>query len=63
MRTNIEIDDELMRKALAATGSRTKRQAVEIALQTVVRLKRQELARELRGIGWTGDLEAMRRDA
>ncbi len=63
MRTNIEIDDQLMRKALIATGSRTKREAVSRSLELAVRLKAQEGARQLRGIGWTGDLDAMRRDA
>lgn len=63
MRTNIVIDDELMREALKATGLTTKREAVELGLQTLVRLREQKEIRSLRGIGWTGDLEAMRRDA
>lgn len=63
MRTNIEIDDALMREALAATGARTKREAVELGLRTVIRLRNQERLRELRGMGWVGDLEGMRRDA
>jgi Arc/MetJ family transcription regulator len=63
MRTNIEIDDKLMRDALRATGVKTKREAVEKALQTVVRLHKQERIRELRGkLHWEGDLQAMRRD-
>ncbi len=63
MRTNIEIDDSLMRDALAATGARTKREAVELGLRALVRLKNQERLRELRGTGWVGDLEGMRRGA
>jgi len=39
MRTNIEIDDELMRQALAASGLRTKRAVVEEALRLLLRLK------------------------
>jgi Arc/MetJ family transcription regulator len=39
MRTNIDIDDELMRKAIAATGLRTKKAAVEEGLKLLVRLK------------------------
>lgn len=62
MRTNIDIDDELMTEALEVSGARTKREAVHLALQTLVRLARQERIRQLRGIGWEGDLEAMRLD-
>lgn len=64
MRTNIEIDDKLMKDALKLTGLKTKREAVELALDTLVRLKRQESkAKKLRGkLHWEGDLEAMRLD-
>lgn len=62
MRTNIVIDDRLMADAMAACGSKTKRDAVEMGLKMLVKIKRQAAIRELRGIGWQGDLEAMRRD-
>lgn len=63
MRTNIEIDDKLMADALRATGLKTKREAVELGLKTLVRLRRQEEFRAFRGkLDWTGDLEAMRLD-
>jgi Arc/MetJ family transcription regulator len=63
MRTNIEIDDKLMKDALKATGVKTKREAVELGLKTLVRLRAQEKVRELRGkIAWEGDLNAMRTD-
>jgi Arc/MetJ family transcription regulator len=63
MRTNIEIDDKLMKDTLKATGLRTKREAVELGLETLLRLKRQEEARKLRGkLHWEGDLESMRLD-
>lgn len=63
MRTNIEIDDKLMKDALKATGVKTKREAVELGLKTLVRLRAQEKARELEGkITWEGDLNAMRTD-
>ncbi|MCC6394678.1 MAG: type II toxin-antitoxin system VapB family antitoxin [Bryobacterales bacterium] len=63
MRTNIVIDDDLMREALRATGLKTKREAVELGLRTLVRLKEQARIRRLRGkLDWQGDLEAMRRD-
>ncbi len=63
MRTNIEIDDKLMKDALKATGIKTKREAVELGLKTLVQLRAQEKARELRGkITWQGNLDAMRTD-
>jgi Arc/MetJ family transcription regulator len=63
VRTNIEIDDKLMKDALKATGVKTKREAVELGLKTLVRLRAQETARELKGkITWEGDLNAMRTD-
>jgi Arc/MetJ family transcription regulator len=63
MRTNIEIDDQLMADAMKATGAQTKREVVHKALETLVRLDRQRDALKLRGkINWIGDLDAMRRD-
>lgn len=60
MRTNIEIDDALLRQVMRATGARTKREAVDAALQQMVRLKQQEALMQLWGIGWEGDLDDMR---
>ena len=63
MRTNIEIDDKLMKDALRTTGAKTKREAVELGLRTLVQLGQQVQARQLKGkIAWDGDLEAMRTD-
>jgi Arc/MetJ family transcription regulator len=63
MRTNIEIDDKLMKDALRATGAKTKKEAVELGLRTLLDLRAQVKARELRGkITWEGDLTAMRTD-
>jgi Arc/MetJ family transcription regulator len=63
MRTNIVIDDQLMREALKATGLRTKKDAVELGLRTLLRLKQQADIRRLRGtMTWEGDLEKMRTD-
>ncbi len=63
MRTNIEIDDQLMKDALRASGTKTKREAVELGLKTLIQLRAQEKARELKGtITWEGDLNAMRID-
>jgi Arc/MetJ family transcription regulator len=64
MRTNIVIDDTLMADALKASGVRTKREAVELGLRTLVRIRRQEGIRRLRGkLNWEGDLDEMRADA
>lgn len=62
MRTNIVIDDRLMVEAMVASGAKSKREAVEAGLRTLVRIKRQGEILKLRGIGWEGDLEAMRVD-
>lgn len=63
MRTNIVIDDELMKEALKATGVSTKREAVELGLQALIRMKRQQNIRGYRGkLRWQGDLDRMRTD-
>ena len=63
MRTNIVIDDELMKQVMKLTGLKTKREAVEQGLKTLLRLKRQEQIRKYRGkLQWAGDLDDMRRD-
>jgi Arc/MetJ family transcription regulator len=63
VRTNIVIDDKLMRDTLRATGLKTKREAVDQALRTLLRLKKQARIRRLRGkLDWRGDLNAMRSD-
>jgi Arc/MetJ family transcription regulator len=62
MRTNIVIDDELMAKALRASGLPTKRAAVEAGLRLIVAVAGQGAIRSLRGtVGWEGDLEESRR--
>ena len=64
MRTNIVIDDALMRQAMQASGARSKREAVELGLRTLVRLRQQAGIRSFRGrLPWEGDLEAQRLDA
>lgn len=63
MRTNIVIDDKLMADTLKATGLKTKREAVELGLRTLLRLRQQAEIKKLRGkITWEGDLDTMRRD-
>jgi Arc/MetJ family transcription regulator len=64
MRTNIVIDDDLMAQAMRATGLATKRDTVELGLKTLLRLSKQSEIRKMRGkLDWSGDLDAMRRDA
>ena len=64
MRTNIDIDDELIGRAMRVYGLKTKREAVEEGLRTLLRLKRQAQIRRLRGkLNWHGDLNAMRSDS
>jgi len=63
LRTNIAIDDKLMRDTLRATGAKTKREAVELGLRTLLRLSKQAEIRALRGkVDWKGDLKGMRTD-
>ena len=64
MRTNIEIDDRLMKQAMRASGAATKREVVELGLRALITLKSQERIRLFRGkLRWDGDLDAMRRDS
>ena len=61
MRTNIELDDELVAEAMAATGLPTKRATVEQALRVLVLQHRRKTAlANLTGLGWEGDLDAVR---
>ena len=63
MRTNIEIDDQLMRAAMRASGRKTKRDVVEAALRLLVQTKARADIRRLRGrIEWEGDLDESRSD-
>jgi Arc/MetJ family transcription regulator len=63
MRTNIVIDEKLMKETLRLTGLKTKREAVELGLRTIVRLRKQQEIRRFRGkLAWQGDLDATRTD-
>ncbi len=62
MRTNIVIDDDLMDEVLGVTGLSTKREAVELGLRTLLKLKKQQVIRQFRGrLRWQGDLNSMRK--
>lgn len=61
MRTNIDIDDDLMREAMRTSGEKTKRAVVEEGLRLLIRTRRQGRIRRLRGkVRWEGDLEKSR---
>jgi Arc/MetJ family transcription regulator len=61
MRTNIEIDDQLLEQALRATGLKTKRAVVEAGLRMLLHLKGQEEILRLVGkVRWEGNLEESR---
>jgi Arc/MetJ family transcription regulator len=61
MRTNIEIDDRLMRSAMRVSGQATKRAVVEEALRLLVQTAAQASIKRLRGrIDWHGDLDLSR---
>lgn len=63
MRTNIEIDEKLLKAAMKAAGTTTKRETVEQGLKALVRRRNLLRILDLRGtIAWDGDLEAMRLD-
>jgi Arc/MetJ family transcription regulator len=63
MRTNIDIDDQLMKQTMKITGQKTKKGAVEEAMRRLVRIQGQAAIRQLRGkVQWIGDLDEMRRD-
>ena len=63
MRTNIEIDDKLIAKAMKALKVSTKKEAVNVALQRVVTRDAQRAVLQLRGqIQWRGSLDEMRTD-
>ena len=61
MRTNIDIDDRLMRRAMRSSGAPTKRAAVEAGLRLLIQTRRQKSIRRLRGkVRWEGDLDVSR---
>ena len=63
MRTNVVIDDQLMKTALKVSGLRTKKDAIEAGLRLLVKFKRQAQIKDYRGkLKWTGNLDKMRMD-
>jgi Arc/MetJ family transcription regulator len=62
-RTNIVLDDDLIKRAMQVSGAKTKREAVDRALREMVaRRPVYRALRKLRGkLPWEGDLERWRR--
>lgn len=61
MRTNIDIDDSLMRQAMRSSGARTKRAAVEAGLKLLAETHAQGSIRRMKGkVAWEGDLNQSR---
>jgi Arc/MetJ family transcription regulator len=61
MRTNIEIDDELLQQAMRSTGAQTKEAVVDAGLRLLVETHDQTGIHRLRGkVQWQGDLNASR---
>ena len=64
MRTNIEIDDELMKKALKYSKLKTKKDVINEALSAYVKYQMRLNLLSLQGkVKWVGDLDKMRRNA
>ena len=63
MRTNVVIDDTLMKDARQLSGMKTKRETIETALRLLIKVKSQALIKKYRGrLKWEGNLEKMRND-
>jgi len=61
MRTNVDIDDRLVRQAMRSTGARSRRAVVEEGLRLLIQTKGQASVRRLRGkVVWQGDLSTSR---
>jgi len=63
MRTNVVINDDLMKSALKLSGLKTKKDAIEAGLQLLVKVNRQIKVKDFRGkLKWVGNLDEMRTD-
>jgi Arc/MetJ family transcription regulator len=60
MRTNIDIDDDLLTEAMAASGLSKKAMVEEALRRLVQRYRRRAALADMTGLGWDGDLAAMR---
>ena len=61
MRTNVLLNDDLIRKAQQLTGIKTKKEVIQVALEALIRLREQSQVRSLRGkLAWDGNLDEQR---
>ena len=61
-RTNIVLQDDLVKKGLKLTGLKTKRELIDRALESFVRKQALKKFLKLRGkVRWEGNLQQMRR--
>jgi Arc/MetJ family transcription regulator len=62
MAATVQVDEDLMAEVMSLSEGRTEREVVEEALLKLRQIRHQRGMRDLRGIGWEGDLDAMRLD-
>ena len=63
MRTNVVLNDDLVKEAIELGEFKSKKAATEAGLKLIIQIKSQEKLKELRGkLKWEGDIEAMRID-
>jgi Arc/MetJ family transcription regulator len=63
MRTNVVLDDDLVKSALSLSGLKTKKKAIEEGLKLLIQVNRQKKIKDFRGkLKWTGNLNKMRTD-
>jgi len=63
MRTNVVLDDDLVRSALSLSGYKTKKKAIEEGLKLLIQLNRQKRVKSFRGkLRWAGNLNKVRKD-
>jgi Arc/MetJ family transcription regulator len=61
MRTNIDIDDKLMKDAMKWTGLKSKKEIVNTAITELIKMKKRQAMKNLQGkVEWIGDLDKMR---
>lgn len=62
LRTNIELDEKLLKEALKLTHIKTRKELVNFALQELVRkIKRRKILDFEGKVDWAGDLAEMRK--
>jgi Arc/MetJ family transcription regulator len=61
MKIDVLIDEKLLAEAIKVTGLKTKKEVIELGLQTLIKLKQQEKIKAYRGnLQWEGNLDEIR---